>query len=976
MIFFVFLLESPSLSSSTTLPRVKVWVKLNPEAHSLSGRCVIELPRNRVNWIRVKNLNLGKIVLGGKLIRPQIEDGRLRILTIGKTEKLEIYFRGTFSPSDWARKSGYLAPKEGLLFGNWFPSPEGLASYTLVVELPAQLKAISSAEKLEVKVKRRKKIYTFILPRPAPAPPLVYGKYEYYYRTRGPLTVALYLNGPDPELAETYLDRSLKYIQEYEKLLGPFPYRRLSIVEINREVGTAYPTLIFFGEKTIRLPFLPRTSLPHEILHQWFGCGVYPKKANWSEGLVTYLGDWLQAEKRGEGRNYRKDLLIAHETWCQGQDPMPLSRFTGRTDRCSQSLGYGKGAFFFYMLHQQIGDRPFYGALRDLLSRFLYREADWKDLERLFSAYSRHDLSSFFQEWIERPGKPSLHLTKRFLFKEETGSYHLGLTLYQAPPYYHLKVPLVIKGPQPLSMEVEINGAKKDLEISLKEPPEEVFLDPDYKLWRKLGENEFPPNLGLIWASRGKIWLNRRDWPIYRPLVHRLKKLGYEVVWNGFPAGGLTNENLVFLGKKPRELSFLFQDQEFKNGFYLEVSRNPYYAGKAILFVLATSAEEIEKALPKLEHFWRVQRLFLRGGRVVEKFNSKGENGLRLLLSTEVTGLPLKNLMPLEEIVKKIELHRVILIGEEHDRYEHHLTQLEIIKTLYQKGHRVAIGLEMFQQPFQKYLDLFVSGAISERELLEKTEYFKRWRFDWKLYRPILLFAREKGLPVIALNVPSEITRKVAHSGLESLTLEEKASLPEIDLNNPPYRAYLFKIYQKHRDFSQRFPKFEYFYQAQVLWDEGMAEAAYNWLSQHPDYQLVILAGKGHVMYGFGIPSRLKRRGLQSIATLVLGGNERISSGFADYILYPEPAERPFSARLGVWIEKEKKGLKIVKVEKGSPAEKAGLKEGDLIMAADGESVSTVEKLRLLLTFKEKGDKLTVTYSREGKILNTTVQFN
>ncbi len=439
--------------------------------------------------------------------------------------------------------------------------------------------------------------------------------------------------------------------------------------------------------------------------------------------------------------------------------------------------------------------------------------------------------------------------------------------------------------------------------------------------------------------------------------------------------GGVTNENLVFLGKLPRELSFLFRGQELQNGVYLEVNQNPYYPGKAILLVLASSAEEIEKVLPRLEHFWRAQRLFLRGGRIIERFDSRGENGKRLLLSTEVTGLPLKNLLSLEEIVKRIGLYRVILIGEEHDRYEHHLTQLEIIKNLHQKGHRIAIGLEMFQQPFQKYLDLFVSGAIGERELLEKTEYFKRWRFDWKLYRPILLFAREKGIPLLALNIPSEITRKVARSGLESLTLEEKASLPEIDLNHPSYRAYLYKIYQKHREFSQKFPEFEYFYQAQVLWDEGMAEAAYKWLSDHPDYQLIILAGKGHIMYGFGIPSRLKRRGLHSVTTLVLGGNERISSGFADYILYPEPAERPFSARLGVWIEEEKDGLKIVRVEKGSPAERAGLKAGDLLLEADGEPLPTVEKLRLLLTFKEKGDRLSLIYSRQGKKLQVTVEF-
>ncbi|MBX6423036.1 ChaN family lipoprotein [Thermosulfurimonas sp. F29] len=896
---------------------------------------------------------------------------------MGKTEKLEILFRGIFPPAEWKERGGFLGIREGLLFGTWFPSPEGLAYYTLTVELPAGLKAISSAERLAIKTLKRRRIYTFILNHPAPPPPLVYGKYEYYYRTRGSLTVALYLKKPDPELAENYLKRSLAYIEEYKNLLGAFPYRRLSIVEISKELGEAYPTLIFFGERVLRLPFIPETSLPHEILHQWFGCGVYPRKANWSEGLVTYLGDWRQAEKRGKGVRYRKDLLIAHETWCGNEDLFPLSRFIRRTNRCAQAIGYGKGAFLFYMLEQKLGRRVFQESLREFVNRFLFKEADWDDLERTFSARAGHDLSPFFQEWVERKGEPVLHLAKRYLFRDEKGKYRLGLTLYQDPPFYRLRVPIVIKGSgKDIHTQIEISGIRKDFELSLNFSPEEVLLDPEYTIWRKLEDSEIPPTLGLILSSGGKVVISREKWPVYRPLVHYFQHLGYRVTWKTFTESELSNENVIFMGQKPGVLNFLFENnRELKPGFYLEVSKSPYYPGKALLFVRATEAEEIKRVLPRLEHLWRYKRLLFRQGRLLEKVRSEGENGIRLPLSTETTGLPLKDLLPLQEIIRRIGLYRVILIGEEHDRYEHHLTQLEIIRTLYREGHRLAIGLEMFQQPFQKYLDLFIAGSINEKEFLKKTEYFKRWRFDWKLYRPIVLFARRNGIPLVALNVPSELTKKVAQSGLEGLSLEEKASLPEMKLDNPSYRAYLFKIYQKHREFIKRFPKFEYFYEAQILWDEGMAEAAYRWLQAHPDYQLVILAGKGHIMYGFGIPSRLKRRGIRSLVTLVLGGNERISSGFADFILYPEPAKRPFTARLGVWIKKEKTGVKIVQVEEKSPAAKAGLKKGDIILRADGEAISGVEDLRLILTFKDKGDSVKITYLRGEKEYTTTVRF-
>ena len=46
--------------------------------------------------------------------------------------------------------------------------------------------------------------------------------------------------------------------------------------------------------------------------------------------------------------------------------------------------------------------------------------------------------------------------------------------------------------------------------------------------------------------------------------------------------------------------------------------------------------------------------------------------------------------------------------------------------------------------------------------MLKQTEYFTRWRFDYRLYRPILRFARDQGLPLVALNVPRELTERVA----------------------------------------------------------------------------------------------------------------------------------------------------------------------------------------------------------------------
>ena len=66
-------------------------------------------------------------------------------------------------------------------------------------------------------------------------------------------------------------------------------------------------------------------------------------------------------------------------------------------------------------------------------------------------------------------------------------------------------------------------------------------------------------------------------------------------------------------------------------------------------------------------------------------------------------------------------------------------------------------------------------------------------------------------------------------------------------------------------------------------------------------------------------------------------------------------------------------GVAVVSVEKGSPAAKGGLQKGDIIVALDEEKTPTVKDFRYVLYKYEVGDKIEVTYYRDGKIKKTTI---
>lgn len=206
---------------------------------------------------------------------------------------------------------------------------------------------------------------------------------------------------------------------------------------------------------------------------------------------------------------------------------------------------------------------------------------------------------------------------------------------------------------------------------------------------------------------------------------------------------------------------------------------------------------------------------------------------------------------------------QVVYLGETHNSVADHKAQLAIVRELFNRRPQIAIAMEMFQRPFQAPINRYLAGEITEAQLQKETEYQQRWGFDWEFYAPILRFAKQHQLPVIALNTPTEVTKQVSRQGLESLTPEDHTFIPplaEIDVSNAAYRQKLKVIYEQYHPGHASESNFERFFAAQVLWDETMAEKIAQTVCQQPDQLIVVLAGKGHIEQGYGIPNRVERR--------------------------------------------------------------------------------------------------------------------
>lgn len=337
------------------------------------------------------------------------------------------------------------------------------------------------------------------------------------------------------------------------------------------------------------------------------------------------------------------------------------------------------------------------------------------------------------------------------------------------------------------------------------------------------------------------------------------------------------------------------------------------------------------------------------------------------------TALDLNATTNLEGIIPELAGKRVVLVGETHDRYDNHLMQLEIIRRLHAVHPRLAIGMEIFQQPFQGILDDYIAGRVDEKQLLRGTEYYRRWRFDFRHYAPILEYAREHRIPVVALNLPVELTGKVGREGIAGLTEAERKQLPdEIDRSDAAYEARLRKVFEHHPGSDGH--GFEHFIDVQLLWDEGMAERAADYLRAHPDYAMVVLAGEGHLAYGSGIPRRLTRRLDVKSAIVLNDWDGTLEPQLADFLLLPQEQSLPPAGKFGALLDEDGGKLRVDQCLPNSPCKQAGLRHGDQIIAINGEAIADLADLRVATWDKRPGESVTITVRRQHWFLSPREQ--
>ena len=281
----------------------------------------------------------------------------------------------------------------------------------------------------------------------------------------------------------------------------------------------------------------------------------------------------------------------------------------------------------------------------------------------------------------------------------------------------------------------------------------------------------------------------------------------------------------------------------------------------------------------------------------------------------------------LDEAIDDLAQYDVVFVGEAHGHSTNHFVQSKLFSGLYARNNDIALSMEQFERSAQPIVDQYLAGEIGEESLKHDGN---AWDHYSQSYRPMVEFAKQKGLPVIAAEVPGNMVSCVGEEGpafLDRLEGEPRTWIAkELNLQDGPYKDRYFDFLSKAAGHEvggenmteaeiaeQRFNRFA----AQVSRDDTMAESIALHINANPGRKVKHIDGSFHSAALLGTVERLKIRkpelNLANVHPVLVDDPENpgfdadlVGEGQYLLLIYPVPKRFVKMANINAFIERTK----------------------------------------------------------------------
>jgi len=521
-------------------------IELDPDTHAIKGLDRIHLPQQHganssVSFILHPQLTIDRMEFNGQSLpipHPSSPStlqppSTRRVVEIpippldhtGQPAVLTLAYHGLIDDSPKASgglrfvrpddTNGHIGPNGVYLTFEtfWYPTWEKtLSTFDLILSLPSGWEAITQGREDAHTITDGRRTTHWKIALPSEALTLAANHFVVHKQEWNGIQLATYLFPEEAHLAPQYLEATINYLQLYTDLLGPYPFPKFAVVENFFPSGLGLPSFTLLGQRVVRRGYTQPYSLGHEIVHSWFGNSVFNDfaKGNWVEGLTTYLSNYYYDEATGnqqEAFNTRRRMVYEYNLYAIPEKEYPVRAFHHKEIRMDNAIGYQKTALVFHMLRQEMGDVAFFDGIRRIIQEGTGTYLEWNNLLQIFSKAAGRDLGWFFQQWVDRPGAPTVHFQDIMVQEDPTqqGHFRMTGTILQAEPAFTFRLPVQVdlQGGNTYDATLKMKGRAQPFTLHLPAVPTSIAIDPQHHLLLRLQRGQLPPMLNA-WETASR----------------------------------------------------------------------------------------------------------------------------------------------------------------------------------------------------------------------------------------------------------------------------------------------------------------------------------------------------------------------------------------------------------------------------------------------------------------------------------------
>lgn len=374
---------------------------------------------------------------------------------------------------------------------NWLPcvdDPSDKASVEFIVTAPSHYQVVANGVLMEeTNLPDDKKLTHWKEDVPLPTKVMVIGVAEFAVNNIGDVNCIPVSSWVFPEnKKEGFYDYALAkdVLAWHINYIGPYAYKKLANVQSKTMFGGMENAgAIFYYEGSVSGTRAEEELQSHEIVHQWFGNMATEKSFAhlWlSEGFATYLTHvYVEAHKGSDILKQRLAEERINVLEFVKENKRPVVDTTHDYMKLLNANSYQKGSWVLHMLRRQLSDTVFHKSIRDYYAAFAGKNADTKDLQKIFEKNSGKNLEQFFQQWLYTPENPELKISWQYLKKEQA----VAITVEQVQnTLFTLPLEITVTANTSRTQTLQVKNRKETFKIPVKGIVSGILPDPNVSL--------------------------------------------------------------------------------------------------------------------------------------------------------------------------------------------------------------------------------------------------------------------------------------------------------------------------------------------------------------------------------------------------------------------------------------------------------------------------------------------------------------